>query len=80
MGDVPEVLARRTREGAGGPQETRIVDLSANTGTKYPRWMVRRAVEILMNNTDRVSVEELQSIADILLREAGSRVVLGEER
>lgn len=60
--------------------EVKILDLSANSVSKFPRWMVRRAVEILLNNTEQITVEELRSVADVLIREVGSRVVLGEER
>lgn len=80
MGEATELLERRARGATSPSGDVRIVDLSAGAGTKYPQWMVRRAVEILVNNTDRLTVEELQAIADIMLREAGSRVVLGEER
>ncbi len=61
-------------------EEVRILDLSAASGAKYPKWMVRRAVEILLNNTEQITVEELRSIVDVLIREAGSRAFLGEER
>ncbi len=60
-------------------EEVKILDLSPTIGTKYPQWMVRRAVEILLGNTEQVTLEELWSIADVLMREAGSRIVRGEE-
>ncbi len=80
MVEASELLDRRGRGDEAAPGDVRIVDLSASGGPRYPLWMVRRAVEILMNNTDRLTLEELQSVADVMLREAGSRVVLGEER
>jgi hypothetical protein len=60
-------------------EEVRIVDLSATGGVKLPLWLVRRAAEILINNVEQLTSEELTSIANILMREAGSRLVLGEE-
>ncbi len=61
-------------------KEVKIVDLSTSSGVKLPQWMVRRAAEILVNNAEQLTREELRSVADILMREAGSRFILGEER
>lgn len=58
----------------------RIVDLSNQRKLRQPIWLVRRAAEILVHNADQLTGEELTSIANVLMREAGSRLVLGEER
>ncbi|MFQ5837380.1 MAG: hypothetical protein ACE5HJ_01190 [Thermoplasmata archaeon] len=71
---------RELEEGKSLQEEVRIVDLSARGGIKVPLWLVRRAAEILVSNAEQLSTEELTSLAHILMREAGSRVFLGEER
>lgn len=58
----------------------KIVDLSSGRRLKQPTWLVRRAAEILVHNADQLTAEELTSIAQVLMQEAGSRFVLGEER
>jgi hypothetical protein len=73
-------LGQCLEEGKALQEEVKIVDLSATGGVKMPLWLVRRAAEILINNAEQLTSEELTSIADILMREAGSRLLLGEER
>lgn len=55
-------------------KEVKIVDLSGTKGVWFPRWMVRRSAEILVNNVNQLTPDELRSIADVLLREAASRL------
>lgn len=61
-------------------ERVKIVDLSGERRLRQPTWLVRRAAEILVHNADQLSAEELTSIARVLMQEAGSRLVLGEER
>lgn len=61
-------------------RSVKIVDLSGNRRVRQPTWLVRRAAEILIHNADQLGVEELQDIAHLLMTEAGSRLVSGEER
>ncbi|MFQ6013379.1 MAG: hypothetical protein ACE5LS_07020 [Thermoplasmata archaeon] len=61
-------------------REVRIVDLSDVKRTRQPLWLVRRAAEILAHNAGQLTTDELRSLAHILMSEAGSRSVLGEER
>lgn len=60
-------------------REVKIVDL-AESRARFPSWLVRRSAEIVLTNIEQLTTVELRSMADVLLREAGSRVVSGEER
>lgn len=64
----------------GTQREVRIVDLSDVKRARQPLWLVRRAAEILVHNVDALTTDELTSLGHILMREAGSRSLLGEER
>ena len=66
--------------GTGVQREVRIVDLSDVKRTGQPIWLVRRAAEIVVHNARQLTTEELRSLSAILMNEAGSRSVLGEER
>ncbi|MFQ5908352.1 MAG: hypothetical protein ACE5JE_05955 [Thermoplasmata archaeon] len=61
-------------------REVRIVDLSDVKRERQPIWLVRRAAEILIHNASQLTTDELRTLGNILMNEAGSRSVLGEER
>ncbi|MCJ2531776.1 MAG: hypothetical protein LN413_05675 [Candidatus Thermoplasmatota archaeon] len=61
-------------------REVRIVDLSHVKRERQPIWLVRRAAEIVVHNVGQLTTDELRSLSAILMNEAGSRFVLGEER
>ncbi len=61
-------------------REVRIVDLSHVKRERQPIWLVRRAAEIVVHNVSQLTTDELRSLSAILMNEAGSRFVLGEER
>ncbi len=66
--------------GTGVQREVRIVDLSHVKRERQPIWLVRRAAEIVVHNVSQLTTDELRSLSAILMNEAGSRFVLGEER